>query len=89
MPTIPIVSARPCKNVRDVVPQIRFSGRSTTAKTHEPAHNTMTTQVMIAPMLRSENAPIVSRRNLLNRDKRPRRGEHSTAGGEFVADREH
>jgi hypothetical protein len=49
IPTMPTVSARPCQNVLDVAPQIRFKARSITANTHEPAQKTTTMQVMIAP----------------------------------------
>jgi len=62
-PTIPIVNARPCKNVLEVAPQMRLSARSTTANTQEPAHSTSTTHVTIAPKPRSFDALIVSRRN--------------------------
>src|ERR1043166_277281 len=72
-PTMPIVSARPCKNVRETAPQMRLSARSTTANTHEPAQNTMITHVRTAPTPISENASIVSRRNLLE----PRSEEHT------------
>ena len=60
---IPSVSARPCQNVRDVVPQIRFSARSTIEKTHEPAQSTMTTHVTMTPVPTDESDRIVSRKN--------------------------
>src|ERR1044072_3739627 len=67
IPTMPSVIARPCQKVRETAPQIRLSARSITAKTQEPAQNTSTTHVTIAPTLSSENCPIVSRKNLLDR----------------------
>src|ERR687886_610015 len=63
IPTMPRVSARPCRKVRDVVPQMRFSARSTTAKTQEPAQSTTTAQVIITSVLRLESERIVERRN--------------------------
>ena len=59
-PIIPIVSARPCQNVREVAPQIRFSARSITANTQEPAHKTTMKQLMSTPGPTEENERIVS-----------------------------
>src|SRR5687767_4329226 len=64
IPIMPTVNARPCQNVRDVAPQMRLSARSITAKTHEPAQITTTTQVMITPVPTDESERTVSRRNL-------------------------
>src|SRR5918912_2683041 len=63
MPIMPRVSARPCRNAREVVFQIRLSARSTTAKTHEPAQSTTTMQVMMTPTPKSERELIVDSRN--------------------------
>ena len=62
-PIMPSVSARPCRNAREVVFQMRLSARSTTAKTHEPAQSTTTTQVMMTPVPKSESERIVVSRN--------------------------
>ena len=59
-PIMPIVSARPCRKVREVAPQIRFRARSITAKTQEPAHSTTMKQLMSTPVPTDENDRIVS-----------------------------
>lgn len=66
IPIIPIVIARPCQNVRDIVPQILFNARSSTEKTHDPAQSTTMTQVIIIPVPTEERDRTVSRRKLLD-----------------------
>ncbi len=62
-PIMPSVSARPCRNARGRVPQMRLSARSMTAKTHEPAHSVTTMQLMMTPVPTLESERTVARRN--------------------------
>src|SRR6266436_493618 len=66
MPIIPIVIARPCQNVLEIVPQIRFNACSSTEKTQEPAHSTTITQVIIIPVPTDDRERTVSRKKLLD-----------------------